>query len=873
MAKTPMMQQYEDAKAACGEALLFFRMGDFYELFHQDATLASGVLGLTLTSRDKGENAIPMAGFPHHQLDGYLSKLIRAGHRAAVCEQVEDPKLAKGLVKREVTRIVSPGTLTDDALLDPKQSNYLAAIFTSPHKQAAEIVGLAWAELSTGRFHAAVLPRDQWMDQLIRLAPSECLLAEDTPELGHPLPPTWTLTQRPPWAFSLEIARSELCKHFGTSSLAGFGFEQSDDLAISAAGAILEYLKETQRTSLDHFQRLTKHQTSDSMEIDEASWRSLEITQCNRDGSRDRSLLGVMDRTVTAMGSRCLFDWLAHPLRDYDAITRRLDAVEELGREASWRRHLREHLAGVYDLQRLLARVSTGRCSPRDLSYIARTLRRLPEVKTELAGRTSALLCSLESRLDLCADLRTQLEAALVDDCPLTTRDGGMIRRGFNSQLDQLHELATGGKKWIADYQASEAERTQISNLKVGFNRVFGYYIEITHAHQDKIPPHYVRKQTLKNAERFITEELKDYEEKVLSADEKAKDLEYSLFVQLREAVHLALHRLQTTASTLAELDVLAGLAELATLRGYCRPELVNDPIFDIRDGRHPVLDITEPEGTFVPNDLLANSDEGLIMLITGPNMAGKSTYIRQVALLTLMAQTGSFVPAQQARMGVTDRIFARVGASDELSRGQSTFMVEMTETARILNGATRHSLVILDEIGRGTSTYDGISLAWAIIEYIHDQIGCRTLFATHYHELTDLAGSLSAVTNLNVAVKEWQEEIVFLHKIVPGQADKSYGIHVARLAGVPPAVNDRAKEVLTQLENGYLDKQGQPRIARPRKQTSHDLQLSLFDAAEHPLLESIRKTDLNLLTPLDALQQIKQWQEELQTKPQLKPR
>jgi DNA mismatch repair protein MutS len=867
MATTPMMQQYDEAKAVCGDAILLFRMGDFYELFHDDAKLAAKVLGLTLTSRDKGENPIPMAGFPHHQLDSYLAKLIKSGHRAAVCEQVEDPKKAKGLVRREVTRVVTPGTVTDDALLDPYESNFLAAVANGVAKSGEESdeIGLAWADLSTGRFYATVVPAAKLVEQLARINPSECLLSEDATPLPDAVGDSTMITSRPAWAFSHQSAEKSLSKHFGTSGLDGFGFVDTDASAIRAAGAVLDYLSETQKASLEHIDRLVPYRSGTSLEIDEATRRSLELTRTTRDGSRDGSLLAVLDRTVTSMGARTLGDWLANPLTDSKAINGRLDAVDELKNDSSLRREIRDQLRGVYDLERLVARVTTGRASPRDLCFVGRTLANLPKLKAKLTARKCTLLNRLEAELDLCPDLRTQLESALIDDCPLFARDGGFIRKGFNEELDRLRELAVGGKQWIAQFQAEEAERSEIPSLKIGYNKVFGYYIEVTNVHHDKVPEHYIRKQTLKNAERYITPELKEYEEKVLSADEKAKELEHDLFLELREFVKLAGRRLQSTASVLATLDVLVSLAELACERNYCRPEMADQPVLDIVDGRHPVLDIIEPDGTFVPNDAKAGLDEGTILLITGPNMAGKSTYIRQVALITLMAQMGSFVPATQATIGVADRIFARVGASDELSRGQSTFMVEMTETARILNTATSRSLVILDEIGRGTSTYDGVSLAWAIVEFIHDRIGCRTLFATHYHELTDLASSLDGIRNLNVAVKEWEDNVVFLHKIVAGSADKSYGIHVARLAGVPREVNERAKQVLAQLEADHLDEQGSPKIqpkgkSRPRS----DMQMTLFAPYEHPIIEKIRSSDVNSLTPLDALQLIQRWQQEL---------
>ncbi len=858
---TPMMKQYLEAKQACPDALLLFRMGDFYELFYEDAKTAARLLNLALTSREKGENAVPMAGFPHHQLESYLGKLIALGMRVAVCEQVEDPKKAVGLVRREITRVVTPGTVVDDGLLDPRENNYLAAV------TPGDPVGLAWVELSTGRFVAASFPRRQLSDQLARIAPAECLVAEDAEPLPSQTASAMMVTRRPSWAFSLSTARENLAKHFGTATLEGFGFSdtEEDGQAIRAAGAILEYLLETQKTPPSHIDRLIPYRAGSALEIDQASRRSLEITRTIRDGRREGSLLAVLDQTVTAMGSRLLADWVANPLTDVAAIEARLDAVAELVADARLASELRESLRRVYDLERLLARVTTGRASPRDLSFLGRTLRTLPALKAKLAERSSRLLCELEGQIDLCAELRAQLDAALVDDCPLSSRDGGFIREGFSPELDELRDLMRGGKQWIAAYQAKETERTGIPNLKVGFNKVFGYYLEVTNTHQGKVPEDYIRKQTVKNAERYITPELKEYEEKVLTAEERSKELEYELFVKLRDAVALARRQVRVTAAALAEIDVLAALAELARSRNYCRPNIVAEPVLEIVDGRHPVLDVVEPHGTFVPNDTRLGGEAGRMLLITGPNMAGKSTYIRQVALITLMAQIGSFVPARQATIGVADRIFARVGASDELTRGQSTFMVEMTETARILNTATAQSLVILDEIGRGTSTYDGISLAWSVAEYLHDRIGCRTLFATHYHELTDLAQSLPGVKNLNVAVREWQDEVIFLHKIVEGAADKSYGIHVARLAGVPREVIERSKDILAQLEEEHLDAEGRAKIARPKPPERRNYyQLTLFGPADHPLLDDIRQLDVNQLTPLDALRLIHQWQDQL---------
>lgn len=861
---TPMMQRYLEVKAQNPGTLLLFRMGDFYELFYEDAEVAARVLGLTLTSRDKGSpNPVAMAGFPYHALDGYLQKLIRAGHRAAICEQVEDPKQAKGLVKREVTRVVTPGTLTEDSLLDPKVSNYLACV--APGRDE---FGLAWLELSSGRFFTADVPAAQVADEIARIHPAECIVCEEHRQ--HPVVqmlkqmPGLLLTERAPWCFSADACRRLLLEQFHTQTLAGFDIEGQTS-GITAAGALLDYVRETQKSSLAHIVRLEPYRRGTSLLIDEATRRSLELTRTLRGETRDGSLLSVIDETVTPMGARLLAEWLSNPLTDRQSIERRLMAVQELVDDAIFSRDIREQLKQAYDLQRLTARVATGRASPRDLSFLARTLALLPKLKARLVGRSSNLLETLERRLDLCAELRGEIETALVDEPPLLTTDGGMIREGYHPQLDEWRDLARGGKEWIARYQAQEIQRTGIGNLKVGFNRVFGYYLETTSAQADRVPPEYIRKQTLKNQERFITPELKEYEEKVLRAEGQSIQLEQELFGALRERVASQAARLRENAEVLAELDVLAGLATLAVSARYCRPEIADEPVLEIREGRHPVLDRLKPSGEFVPNDVQLGEPHGRVMIITGPNMAGKSTYIRQAALISILAQIGSFVPAAAARVGIADRVFARVGASDELGKGQSTFMVEMTETARILNAATARSVVILDEIGRGTSTYDGISLAWSVTEFLHDVVGCRTMFATHYHELTQLTSSLKEASNWNVAVREHSGEVVFLHKIVPGSADKSYGIHVARLAGVPPVVLERAQVILDRLENDHLDEQGKTKIPPRKTQRKRELQLSLF-AEDHPILDELRKMNLDGLSPMAALQELHRLRDKLGT-------
>jgi DNA mismatch repair protein MutS len=875
---TPMMQQYHQAKEACGDALLFFRMGDFYELFLEDAKVASKILGLTLTSRDKdSENPTAMAGFPHHQLDGYLQKLIRAGYRAAVCEQVEDPKKAQGLVKREVTRIVSAGTLTDDGLLDPRQANYVAAIVFSrdsksrktgatvkpvkgsPNEGNDDRVGIAWAELSSGRFEAGTYPANRVEDELARIGPAEVLYREDDvhfrPDPGAP----WSWTSRPAWSFASDASRLALLKQFAVNSLEGFGFEEQDAPAVCAAGAVLTYLQETQRHDLTHFRKVQSHRRTAYLQIDAATRRSLEITRTIRSGSREGSLLDIIDKTQTSMGSRRLADWIATPLINQESIRDRHDSVEELVKNSSLRMDVRDALADTFDLSRLLARIATGRTGPRDLQQVARTLASLPHLKARLTDRQSERLGWVEAHLHLCPSLRAHLESALADNVPLSASDGNFIRSGFDSELDGLRDLARGGKQWIAAYQQRQMDETGIPNIKVGYTKVFGYYLEVSNTQVAKIPSHFIRKQTLKNCERYITPELKEYEEKVISADEQAAEREQTLFYQLRDLTADNLVILQEIADALAELDVIASLAEVAAVGRWVRPVMTDESILHVDAGRHPVLDVTLPQGEFVPNDCVMSPEAGMIQLITGPNMAGKSTYIRQVALITLLAQAGSFVPAESATVGMADRIFARVGASDELSRGQSTFMVEMVETARILNTATSRSLVILDEIGRGTSTYDGLSLAWAITEHLHEQIGCRTLFATHYHELTQLQESLPRVANLNVSVKEWNDEVIFLHRIVRGGADKSYGIHVARLAGVPESVNERAKDVLAQLEANDRDALDRPVIAASHAPSGAKLQLTLFGFADHPLLEQVDSLDIDSMTPIQALQFLQQ--------------
>lgn len=893
---TPMMKQYFDAKKACPDAVLLFRMGDFYEMFHEDARVGAYVLNLAMTSRERGENAMPMAGFPHQQLEAYVGKLIEHGYRVAVCDQMEDPKQAKGLVKREVTRVVTPGTLTEDFLLNPKESNYLASVVVDD-----SFIGLSWVELSTGRFYAAGFPRARLYDQLARIMPSECLVCESL-KLPEWVMNKMMVSRRPDWAAGLDFALKQLKDHFRVMNLDGFGFNvqlPEDRQAIRAAGMVLDYLRQTQKVSLEHLDSLHVYRTGEALEIDESSRRSLEITRTMREGKREGSLLSALDCCITSMGSRMLADWIANPLTSKKLIELRQDAVEELMKDSKVCQELRKDLRGIYDLERLLTRVATMRANPRDLYAIGQTLTMLPKIWKQLRPMKSPLIVRIIGEIDFCPELAKTIMEAIIDNPPVQITEGGIIRPGYSEKLDELRDASHGGREWITNYQAKVQEETGIQNLKVGYNKVFGFYLEVNNSQQSKIPDTFIRKQTVKNAERYITPELKEHEEFVLSADERQKEIEYRIFSELREITLQYRHRMNLTAGVLAELDVLLAFAETARQRNYCRPKITEENELEIIDGRHPVLDMVTPDGDFVPNDIICDEARGMILLITGPNMSGKSTYIRQVALLTLMAQIGSFIPAREAKIGIVDRIFTRVGASDELARGQSTFMVEMTETARILNMATPRSLVVLDEIGRGTSTYDGISLAWSIIEHMHEKIGCRTLFATHYHELTDLPKTFPNVRNLNVAVQEWNDEVVFLHKIVEGAADRSYGIHVARLAGVPAEVLERAEQLLRQmeerqaelLENGQNGTQTgnesqktrqenssassapipnaplrtlDPKKAGPRTPT-HDIQYLMFDPKDPPIIEELKKMDVNEMTPIQAFQTLLRWQESLQ--------
>ena len=865
--ETPMMRQYTEIKRQHKDALLFFRMGDFYEMFFEDAKLASKVLGITLTSRSKAEGSVPMAGVPHHSADSYIRRLIKAGYKVAICDQLQDPEEAKGIVDRGVTRIITPGTITEDAFLEDKSNNFLIAVI-----EVNDLHGLSWVDLSTGRFEVEDIEKERLFDEFARLNPAEVLLPEETAMRNTlfvermRLECNGVITPRPDWEFSRDTAYRTLLEHFGTTSLEGFGCEDMGP-SLGAAGAVIQYLKETQKTSLKHIGKIQKYQSNNRVLLDRVTQHSLELTQTMRMCDREGSLLGVLDETKTPMGARLLREWIISPLRMPDEIRHRQLGVKELFEKSELRREIRNILSEIYDVERISSKISCGRANARDMIGLKQSLSKLPALKEKMSFFITDILVSIEQQLDTLEEVRTLIGTAIVNDPPPTIKDGGIIREGYDAELDELRYTSRNGKNWIANFQAAEIARTGINTLKVGYNRVFGYYIEITNVHKDKIPEGYIRKQTLKNAERFITPELKDYETKVLTADERARDMEYDLFIQVRDQVSAFTPRLQATSEAVALIDVLSSLANTAVENRYIMPEIKDNLELKIIDGRHPVLDRRQYSESFVPNDINLDGTTDKIMIITGPNMAGKSTYIRQVALLVLMAQMGSFIPAREAVIGTVDRIFTRVGASDELSRGQSTFMVEMNETANIMNNASERSLIILDEVGRGTSTFDGVSVAWAITEYIYQHITARTLFATHYHELTELALLFPGIKNFNIAVKEWGDEIIFLRKIIEGGTDKSYGIHVARLAGIPKEVIQRARVILDNLEAATLDINGKPKFAplNAAQTKKEPAQLRLFASKQDAIIEEIKRLDTTRISPIEALNKLDELKKKLE--------
>jgi DNA mismatch repair protein MutS len=869
-ALTPAMRQYQQFKSEHPDYVLFFRMGDFYEMFWDDARLASRVLGVALTSRSRGgldaEDAIPMAGVPFHAVESYLRRMIAAGYKVAICEQVEDPSQAKGVIKREVVRLMTPGTLTDDPLLDGRSDNFLAAVAFGVSKSNGFRAGLVWIELSTGACSATSATENEVLDEIARLKPAEILIPENPSGEAHDIGKKIealgikAITVRPGWQFTPHHAKDELKRQWHLSATAGIGFE-SDDPAIFAIGAVLTYLTETQKSSLAHLRTPRRHVVEDHLSIDPASYRSLEIDRTVRSGGTEGSLLSAIDRTHTAMGARLLRQWLRYPLCDIEHILARQTAVAALLESPATLREISNHLDDVCDIERIIGRITVGRAAPRDLSALGKCLTSLPKFidALESLANAGAVAPELAASKMFCVEQAKYLQSAMIPDPALHLREGGVIANGFDAELDRLRHIGTDSQQWLANYQAKLVAETNISTLKVGYNRVFGYYIEVTESQREKVSPSWTRKQTVKNAERYITPELKEFETEALGARDKAILLEQQLFEKIRQELLPHVTAFQELAYGIARVDVLSSFAALAQERRYCRPKIVEERVLEIIDGKHPVLE-QQLSSEFVANDVKFSADDSL-MLITGPNMAGKSTYIRQVALIALMAQIGSYVPAKSATLGIVDRLFTRIGASDELHSGQSTFMVEMTETANILNTATERSLVILDEIGRGTSTLDGLSLAWAIAEHIAAELKCRTLFATHYHELTDLAERFKGVKNLNVAVREWEDQVVFLHRIVEGGTDRSYGIHVARLAGVPKPVLERSRQLLSELAVQHV---GRAKISKSKKndRQADESQMPLFVDPMQELKQAILSLKLNEITPIQAFDLLRQWKE-----------
>ena len=867
---TPLLAQYQAIKREHQDIVLLFRLGDFYEMFGEDAKIGARVLELALTSREIGKGRrVPMCGLPYHALERYLPRLLAAGYKAAVCEQTEDPKKARGIVKREVTRVLTPGTVVEDFLLEERRNNFLLSL-----ARENDTFGLAAIDCSTGDFlvaQTARLPR--LLEEISRLQPAEillpaALLSDENFNAVLRRAHSCAVSPMPEEAFLAATSTQLLCRHFQTNSLAGFGCEELPAALYAAAGALL-YLQQTQKSALQQIRALRTYSLSEFMILDATTRRNLELFANLRDNGRANTLLTLLDLTITPLGARLLRGWLAAPLLQVEKIRQRQHFVGSFVNDPGRRDTVRQLLRRISDIERLVARAAAATANGRDLAALRDSLAAVPEVLSALSANSE--LAALAEAVDICADLRELLAAALTDSPPISLREGNLIRPGYNADLDRLRSARSEGKDWIAALETKERERTGIKSLRVGFNQVFGYYLEISRANLHLVPPDYIRKQTLANAERFITPDLKEYESLVLGAEEKIVALEFEIFAEIRARVAAEASRLQALARAIAEIDSLAALAEVAVRQNYVCPEVEESGPLEIADGRHPVVEANQRE-PFIPNDCLLSGEEQQLLIITGPNMAGKSTFLRQVAIITLLAQLGSFVPAKSARLGLVDRIFTRVGATDDLSSGQSTFMLEMTETANILHNATARSLIILDEIGRGTSTFDGLSIAWAVAEYIHNDLpGAKTLFATHYHHLNDLAQTLPRIKNFRIAVKESGDNVIFLRKVVPGGTDRSYGIHVARLAGLPHPVLERAKQVLWTLEQSNnigtsaeaLAKAGRSLPITP--QTAPPLfQLTLFEQKENPLLAELASLDLDSLTPREALNKLAELQSRL---------
>ena len=877
---TPMMQQYIETKEQYKDCILFYRLGDFYELFFDDALIGSKELEITLTGKDCGqEERAPMCGVPYHAVESYLNKLVSKGYKVAICEQVEDPKEAKGIVKREVIRIVTPGTNLNAQALDETRNNYLMCIV-----YMADRYGVSVADISTGEYLVTEIEDERkLLDEITKFGPSEIICNHsfyvsgvDIDDMKDRLGITVFALES--WYFDDSLCSRVLMEHFGVSALEGLGISDYS-CGVIAAGALLKYLMETQKTSIANLTRLVPYSIGKYMILDSSTRRNLELCETLREKNKKGSLLWVLDKTKTAMGARLLRKFVEQPLIETKEINERLDAVEELKDNAITREELREYLNPVYDLERLISRISYQTANPRDMIAFKTSLAMLPHIKYIMKSLQSPLLVRLEEQMDALEDLHALIEASIVEEPPIGIRDGGIIKEGYNEEVDRLRNAKSDGKNWLAELEAKEREKTGIRTMKIKYNKVFGYYLEVTNSYKDQVPDYYTRKQTLANAERYITPELKELEDMILGAEDKLYSLEYGLYLEIRNRVAEEIERIQETAKAVAGIDVFASLALVAERNNYVKPTLNEKGVIDIKNGRHPVVEQMIPNDMFIANDTYLDNGKSRISIITGPNMAGKSTYMRQTALIVLMAQIGSFVPASSAKIGLVDRIFTRVGASDDLASGQSTFMDEMIEVANILRNATKNSLLILDEIGRGTSTFDGLSIAWAVVEHISDTklLGAKTLFATHYHELTELEGKLTGVNNYCIAVKEQGDDIVFLRKIVKGGADKSYGIQVAKLAGVPDSVIARANELAEELTNADItvhvqasaaEDSGQKKV-KPKKYDQVDLdQMSLFETtSDTDVLKELQELDVSHLTPIDALNTIYRLQNKLKNR------
>ena len=861
---TPLMRQYQQVKAKYPDTVLLFRMGDFFETFDEDAKVASRVLGITLTKRGNGAaGEVPLAGFPHHALESYLPRLLKAGYRVAVCEQLEDPKFAKGIVKRDVIEVVTPGVAFSSAVLDQKSNNYLAAVaLPSAVAPADASVGLAFVDVTTGEFAAGECTLRQLPEQLTTIQPAELLVQRrDSEALKLLFRDRYSgiYTRVDDWIFTHQYGYDILVNHFKTQSLKGFGI-QDLPMATVAAGAILNYLQETQKARIPHISKVVPFEVGDYMVLDSSTKKNLEITS-SLSGDTQGTLFAVLDHTLTPMGSRLLRRWVHRPLRKRSSIIERQEAVKDLVESDTLRTAVRGDLLHMGDLERLMGRIATGRASPRELNQLRIFLEVVPLLVAHLEPATSKTLADLRSALDALPDVVRLVGTAVADDPPASLAEGGVIRAGYNQSLDELRTLAHSGKDWIARLQQTERERTGISSLKVGYNNVFGYYIEVTNTHRNKIPQDYIRKQTLTNAERYVTPELKEYEDRILHAEERIQALERELFEQVRATVSESSARILRNAELIASLDGYASLAEVAVQRRYVRPTITEEGRLNIRDGRHPVIETLLPPGeAFTPNDAELDVRAAQILVITGPNMSGKSSYLRQVGLIVLLAQIGSYVPAAEAEVGIVDRIYTRVGASDNIASGESTFLVEMHEAAHIANTATERSLILLDEVGRGTSTFDGISIAWALTEYLHERVRAKTLFATHYHELNELASLYPRIKNFKVDVREYADKVIFLHKVVPGFADHSYGIQVAQMAGLPQEVTNRAKDILRNLEQTELTphKDREEAGSRGRKgSVEPPVQLTLFELQDDRIRKALKELEIDQLTPLQALEKL----------------